>query len=70
MSVCTFDNPATWQRECWQDGRLIYALSADFYFLREWTVPADRYFFGANVGPWKTGRMVGDASAIGEPPHD
>lgn len=64
MAVCTYDNPATMQRECWMDGTLLCAYSATLYALKEWPVPERAYFFGANVGDWKTGRMVGDPAAM------
>jgi hypothetical protein len=62
--VCTYDNPATMQRECWQNGVLIRAYSATLYALKVWPVPPEHYFFGANVGDWKTGQLHGDASAM------
>jgi len=67
MSVCTFDNPDTMARECWQDGRLIAHYKAELYFLPVWPVPAANYFFGANIGHWKIGQLVGDIAAITTP---
>ncbi len=64
MSVCTFDNPASFARECWQDGQLVCHYAATLYFLKAWPIPAEHYFFGANIGPWKTGQLVGDPLAI------
>ena len=64
MSVCTFDNPSTMQRECWQDGKLLCAYSATLYALKEWTIPPELYFFGANIGDWKDGQLVGDRDAM------
>lgn len=64
MSICTYDNPATWRRECWQDGRLLCFYSANLYFLKVWPIPARLYFFGANIGPWEDGQMVGDPAAM------
>lgn len=66
MTVCTYDNPATMRRECWQDGRLIHAYDSALYALMVWPVPARAYFFGANIGDWKAGQMVGDPSARGD----
>jgi len=60
--VCTYDNPATMHRECWQDGRLLCSYSHRVIG----DVPADYYFFGANIGPWKTGQYVGDMQALQE----
>lgn len=63
MAVCTYDNPATMHRECWQDGRLICSYSFNVFFLKdEHRMP--RIFFGANIGPWKKGQLYGDRSAM------
>lgn len=51
------------RRECWQDGKLLCAYSFKLYF-QEWKIPAEYYFFGANIGDWKTGQLVGDAEAM------
>jgi hypothetical protein len=62
--VCTYDNPATMSRECWQDGKLICAYKMELFFLKVWPIPADKFFFGANIGDWKTGQMVGNPHAM------
>lgn len=62
--VCTYDNPNTFSRECWQDGRLIYALSEEVFFLTKWPLRPRDFFFGAAIGPWKDGQVVGDPAAI------
>lgn len=62
--VCTYDNPATMARECWQDGKLVVSYSAELFFLKKWPVPRELYFFGASIGDWKTGQLVGDADAL------
>lgn len=64
MATCTYDNPTTWRRECWRDGRLLCAYDAGLFLLREWTMPAERFFFGANIGDWKEGQLVGDPAAM------
>ena len=67
MAVCTYDNPRTMMRECWQDGVLQAAYAAELYALREWPLRNYGYIyhFGANLmGDWKTGQMVGDARAM------
>ena len=64
MKICTYDNPASMARECWQDGELICHYQAELYFLKEWTVPRELYFFGANIGEWKIGQIVGDITAM------
>ena len=65
MAVCTYDNPATMARECWKDGRLIchYAHHLLPPLAKE-PIPAEHFFFGANIGPWELGQMVGDAGAL------
>ena len=63
MAVCTYDNPATMARECWQDGKLICHYKASLLYLRE-PIPSEYFFFGANVGPWQEGQLVGDPDAI------
>lgn len=65
MSACTYDNPATMSRECWQDGRLMAAYTLDAMMGGDWPPPARRCHMGANIGEWKAGRIVGDADAIG-----
>ena len=65
MTVCTYDNPATMARECWQDGKLLCHYAAELLppFAKE-PIPGEHFFFGANIGPWKLGQMVGDADAM------
>lgn len=65
MPVCTYDNPMTMMRECWQGGKLQAAYSAELYALKKWPIPAHLYHMGANIGDWKTGQIVGDKAAIG-----
>lgn len=68
MAVCTYDNPSTMARECWKDGNLICHYS--FELLHEFAkqpIPADKFFFGANIGPWKLGQLVGDSGALAQP---
>ena len=67
MATCTYDNPATMARECWQDGRLLYCYSAALFALPIWPVPAHLYFFGANVGDWNKGQLFGDGAAMRSP---
>jgi hypothetical protein len=64
MSVCTIDNPATMQRECWHDGKLICAVHGALFFIEPFPVPRERFFFGANIGDWKTGQIIGDPKAM------
>jgi hypothetical protein len=64
MSVCTYDNPDTLSRECWQDGRLISAYQLGLMMSKSWPPPPENLFFGANVGPWKSGQLLGDPTAM------
>lgn len=72
MAVCTYDNPKTMARECWRDGKLVCKYNATLLLrkLLPWEtqpVPPRYFFFGANIGDWKTGQLVGDASAMSNP---
>lgn len=67
--VCTYDNPATMARECWQDGQLIchYTMEALMRKPNNWErqpIPREYLFFGANIGDWATGQCVGDLAAM------
>jgi len=62
IKVCTYDSPATMSRECWQEGKLIRKY--DMEILGD--VPAEYFFFGANIGPWITGQLVGNPKAMEE----
>jgi len=65
VTTCVYDNPETMARECWQDGKLIcqYQYRTLPPFARN-PIPKEHLFFGANIGPWETGQMVGDAGAM------
>ena len=65
MLTCVFDNPSNCMRECWQDGKLIYTYSAGI-IMGITPIPANKFFFGANVGRWKTGQLIGDSLAMKE----
>lgn len=64
-AVCTYDNPDTCRREFWQDGQVIFSIAKTVFFLRKWPIPPRYFFFGADIGPWKSGQVVGDPEAIG-----
>lgn len=67
MNICTYDNPSTMRRECWQDGKLLCSYSYRLLGSQKGVAqpPPDRFFFGANVGPWEAGKFhVGDVSAM------
>lgn len=61
--VCTYDNPGTQRRECWQNGRLLCFYSAEVLLSKQ-PPRGNSLFFGANVGDWNPGQLVGDASAM------
>ena len=69
MAVCTYDNPATMRRECWQDGKLIRAYSVQLLLRalgpnESQPIPGKYLFFGANIGDWREGQFVGDEAAM------
>lgn len=64
MKTCTYDNPATMQREAWQDGRLVAAISADLMHTKGFN-GHPRMHMGLNVGrDFIPGEIHGDPSAI------
>ena len=65
VKTCTYDNPETMARECWKDGRLICHYGAELFLQHEvQKIPPDKLFFGANIGPFKLGQMIGDPEAM------
>ncbi len=64
MACCTYDNPATMARECWQDGKLICHYQQILFDIPE-PIPTEYYFFGANIGAWKEGQLIGSKEALG-----
>lgn len=66
MPICTYDNPTTMARECWQNGELLCHYQAQLFFIEPFPIPADKFFFGANIGEWKTGQLCGDIKAMSE----
>ena len=63
IRVCVYDNPIM-RRECWENGKLVYAIDA--LLLLQKGGPGFPIFFGANIGKWKTGQIVGDLKAMSE----
>ena len=63
MATCTFDNPCNLTRECYASGRLVYHLQLQA-MLQSSPPPPGRVFFGANVGPWSSGRLNGSICAL------
>ena len=68
MPVCTYDNPKYWRRECWQDGRLVCWYSFGIFLFRDAKIAPESLFFGANIGPWREGQIVGDERAMKKSP--
>jgi hypothetical protein len=67
LAVCTYDNPVSMVRECWQDGVLLCHYSQKVLApLAKEPIPPEHFFFGANIGPWKKGQLVGDVAALGD----
>lgn len=64
METCTYDSPASMQREVWRDGHLLAAYSYKLFFLTKWPVPARNFHMGANVGIWKEGQIIGSKDAM------
>jgi len=50
MRTCTYDNPSTMSRECWQDKKLICSYSAMLFLTGAIEkAPNSAIFFGANL---------------------
>ena len=65
LRVATYDNPATHCRECWSNGRLVASYKMPLLEGQgKWPPPSKYFFFGANIGPWKEGQIVGSRDAI------
>jgi len=63
--ICVYDNPITMRRECWQNKKLIYFISYEFFYLKEF--PRINVHVGINLlGDWKEGQYFGNKSAIGK----
>ena len=60
MKVCTYDNPATMQREYWQDGKLLRAYSFE-------VLPLLTKDPVTGEGPWYSGWLVGEPEAMERP---
>jgi hypothetical protein len=62
---CVYDSPLSMKRECWQEGEILITYEARLLapFAKR-PIPGEMMFFGANIGPWKEGQLVGDVEAI------
>lgn len=67
MAVCTYDNPATMNRECWENKKSLVFYSCRLLppFAKE-PIPEKYLFFGANIGAWRSGQLVGDPDAMND----
>jgi hypothetical protein len=63
---CIYDNPATWTRQMWMDGRMICSLSAKILLQREPRWPWRRPPPAAWRAPWQPGQIQGDPKALPE----
>lgn len=50
------------RRECWENGKIVYSIDA--FALVQKGGTGFPIFFGANVGPWKTGQIIGNPKAM------
>jgi len=64
IKTCTYDNPVTLQRECYHNGKLIYAYAAKCLPPYTKTLPGELFFFGSNVEDWVPGQIIGDARSL------
>lgn len=66
VKVCTYDNPVSMRRECWSDGEIIWSCCFTALFRDPFPIPHEKFFFGANVGEWKEGQLIGDVTAVAD----
>jgi len=62
---CIYDNPATWQRELWVDGRLDCFVTAELLLQKKWPWRSEPP--AAWLKQWEPGSMQGDPEAILQP---
>jgi len=63
VKCCVFDNPATWRREAYQDGKMLCDVSAELLLQKGFEGHRD-FPWILNCGPWQEGRLVGDSKAL------
>ena len=63
MVTCVYDNPSTMCRECWVDKKLICSYNFRLFYLAK-GFDYGKMFFGANIGDWKEGQLIGDKEAM------
>jgi len=55
MAACVHDNPVTWCREYYRDGKLYLSICATALMSKAWPYKAEK---------WEPGRIVGDPAAM------
>lgn len=63
MKTAVYDNPSSFCREAWQDGKLIAYISVGLLMEKGFRGHR-RMPFMLNCGEWETGKVWGDAEAI------
>lgn len=63
--VCIYDNPATFAREAWMNGKLRGHTQATVLLSKGFN-GGSWWPFYFNCGPWTPGRVIGDKEAINE----
>lgn len=63
IKTCAYDNPSTFCRELYVDGKLICHYTAELLESVH-GIPPRHFHMGANVGPWKSGQIVGDHTTL------
>jgi hypothetical protein len=63
MKVCVHDNPATWRREAWQDGKMLCDVAAEVLLQKGFKGHRD-FPWILNHGPWQEGKLWGDRAAL------
>jgi hypothetical protein len=74
VKVAVYDNPATGNRELWQNGQLYAWVSEELISNKDWDFEKkalQRYGYGFAVlgqdkDEWENGRIIGDKEAIAQ----
>jgi hypothetical protein len=66
VTACVYDNPATWRREAYQDGKKICDVSAQVLLQKGFKGHRD-FPWILNCGPWQEGKIWGDSAALTDP---
>jgi len=62
--ICVYDNPSTWRREAWCNGKVVSDISAQFLLTKDFK--GGQWFdFRLNCGHWQEGVIqYGDKRAM------